>query len=101
MEMMSFLADIASDIVGIAALLALLVKPIRQKLFDDKAAREGDLCLLRAEMTRLYYRHQAEKQLRQYEYENLCLCYKAYKAQGGNSFVDHIFEEMQDWTVVS
>jgi hypothetical protein len=26
-------------------------------------------------------------------------CYKAYKKLGGNSFIDHIYEEMETWEV--
>ena len=38
--------------------------------------------------------------MRQYEYENLCACYVAYIQLGGNSFVKHIYEEMQEWKVI-
>ena len=27
-------------------------------------------------------------------------CYKAYKALGGNSFVERIYEEMREWDIV-
>jgi hypothetical protein len=39
--------------------------------------------------------------IRQYEYENVVLLYKAYKALGGNTFVDHIYNEINEWEVVS
>lgn len=99
MEWLSGLADIASDVIGIVALVTLLVKPFREKLFADKANREGQRCLLRSEIVRTYYRHLDERKMRQYEYENLVQCYKAYKALGGNSFIDHIHTEMEEWTV--
>lgn len=99
LEALQLFATIATDITAIAALMTLLVRPIRTRVFGDKAVREGQKCLLRTEITRLYYRHLAEQSLRQYEYENLCQCYMAYKALGGNSFVEHIYKEMQDWTV--
>ncbi len=100
MNWLTSLANIASDITCVVALVALIVRPIRKRLFVDKDAREGQQCLLRSEIVRTYYRHLPERQMRQYEYENLCYCYKAYKALGGNSFVEHIYEEMQEWTVV-
>ena len=60
---------------------------------------ETEKCLLRAEIVRTYYRNLGEKQLRQYEFENLAYCYAAYRQLGGNSFVEHIYIEMQDWDV--
>lgn len=93
------LATIAKDILTFATLGAMVIKPIRERIFGDKAVREGQKCLLRSEILRTYYRHQETKVMRQYEYQNICYCYEAYKALGGNSFVDHIFHEMQEWTV--
>lgn len=101
MEILENLAAFAKDLTTIAALLALIVKPIRERLFGDRAIREGQKCLLRSEIVRTYYRHQAERTLRQYEFENLCKCFAAYKALGGNSFVQHIFDEMQEWKVIA
>lgn len=94
------IADYVGDILTIIALITMLVKPIRERIFGEAKKKEGEMCLLRSEIVRTYYRHLSEKQLHQYEYENLCLCYKAYKQLGGNSFVEHIYEEMQEWTVV-
>ena len=98
--MLETIASHASDISCIIALALLLIKPIREKLFGEAKIREGYKCLLRSEIVRIYYRHLEQKEMHQYEYENMCYCYKAYKEMGGNSFVDHIFEDMQDWTVV-
>lgn len=89
----------ARDIASIVALVALFVKPIRERLFGEKAVREGQKCLLRSEILRTYYRHQDAQTMRQFEYENVCYCYKAYKALGGNSFVEHIYAEMQNWDI--
>lgn len=98
-EIVTQAATWARDITCILALLTVFVKPVRERLFGEKAVREGQKCLLRAEIVRIYYRHQDAQTLRQYEYENLCYCYKAYKALGGNSFVEHIYDEMQNWDV--
>lgn len=61
----------------------------------------GQKCQLRAEMLRIYYRHQDKKEMRQYEYENFVYLYQAYKALKGNSFIDKIYKEVQTWKVVS
>ena len=60
----------------------------------------GQKCQLRAEMLRIYYRHQDEQRIRQYEYENFVYLYQAYKALKGNSFIDKIYKEIQTWKVV-
>lgn len=98
--MIEVIADLASDVTSIVALVIMLVKPIRERIFGSSIIREGQKCLLRSEIVRTYYRHLNQKEMRQYEYENLCLCYNAYTQLGGNSFVSHIYEEMQEWTVV-
>lgn len=99
-EILAAAAVIAGDIACIVALLAMIIKPIRKRIFANDAEKDGQLCLLRSEIVRTYYRNLDKQELREYEYENMCLCYKAYRARGGNSFVQHIYEEMQDWKVV-
>lgn len=100
MENFHQIALIASELMAVFTLIAFLVKPIRERIFADKAAREGMQCLLRSEIVRTYYRHLDEKKMREYEFENLSKCYKAYTKNGGNSFVNHIYEEMETWTIV-
>lgn len=93
-KIISVAADHATEIAEVFAFLALLIAPLRH-------VREGQKCLLRAEITRLYYRHADKRTLRQYEYENLEHCYRAYKALKGNSFIDRIYKEMQEWDIVN
>lgn len=100
MENFHQIALAASELMAIFTLLAFLVRPLRERIFADKAAREGMQCLLRSEIVRTYYRHLDDKQMREYEFENLSKCYKAYTKNGGNSFVNHIYEEMETWTIV-
>ena len=68
---------------------------------DEKLERiaEGNKCQLRSEMTRTYYHHKETGKLRQYEYENFVTLYEAYKALGGNSFIDKIYEEVKKWEI--
>ena len=100
METLRLLADHAGDLCQIATCAAFLIKPIREWLMGTEALREGQRCLLRSEIVRIYYRNVKEKQLHEYEFRNLSQCYKAYKALGGNSFIDHIFAEMQEWEII-
>lgn len=90
----------AKDICSIATCAALVIKPVREWLMGTKALREGQKCLLRSEIVRTYYRHHDDEKLREFEYKNMDQCYKAYKALGGNSFVDHIYDEMVKWEIV-
>ena len=100
MEALLKLAEYAKDICSIATCAALLIKPVREWLMGTKALREGQRCLLRSEIVRLYYRHHDDQKLREYEFKNMKQCYHAYKALGGNSFIDRIEEEMREWDIV-
>lgn len=99
---MSFnnLAALAANIMAVISFLAFLIRPIRERLLGMEAIREGNRCLLRAEIVRLYYRHLSDKTLREYEYKLLVASHSAYKALGGNSFIDRIFCEMKTWPIV-
>lgn len=101
METLLLLAELAGAITGIAACICLLVKPVRNKVLGLNDVREGQRCLLRSEILHTYYKHREQKVIRQYEYENVVFVYKAYKALGGNTFVDHIYNEINEWEVVS
>ena len=61
----------------------------------------GVKCLLRNEMLTIYYHNREKKTIRQYEYENFLMLYKAYKALHGNSFIDKIKKEVDEWEVVT
>ena len=100
MEILRMIADNAGDICQIVTCAALLIKPIRDWILGTEKIREGQRCLLRAEIVRTYYRHKDDRSLREYDFRNLEQCYSAYKCLGGNSFIDHIYAEMQEWDIV-
>lgn len=95
-EIISYVTAITT--IGTCA--ALLIKPVREWVLGTKTIREGQLCLLRSEIVKIYYRNREKQTLHQYEYENLAQCYAAYEKAGGNSFVKHIYKDMQDWEVI-
>lgn len=101
MEFLRNAAAICSEITVIVGAIALMIKPIREKLLGTSLTKEGIKCLLRAEMLHTYYTHKNERQIRQYDFENFIACYNAYKQLGGNSFVDHIRSELDEWEVIS
>ena len=99
MTLFGQLVMICSGICSISAALVLLVKPLRERILGTRDIREGQRCLLRADMLSTYYKHHDEDKIRQYEKENFLYEYKAYKALGGNSFIDDICEEVRRWEV--
>lgn len=90
----------AKDICSIATCAALLIRPIREWVMGTKEIREGQRCLLRSEIVRIYYRHNDDRKLREYEFKNMEQCYEAYKALRGNSFIDRIHDEMKGWDII-
>jgi hypothetical protein len=71
------------------------------KIWKEQAkSKAGQLCLLRAEMLKIYYKHREDKTIRQYEAENFMLMYEAYKARGGNSFIDEVYEHVTAWKLI-
>ena len=90
-----------SLILNVAAVVALFVKPVREKLFGFHDYREGQKCLLRSAMLSIYYMAKTDNKIRQYDFENFALLYAAYKAEKGNTFIDKIKSEVFDMEVVS
>ena len=62
---------------------------------------EGAKCQLRSDMLRTYYRRREAGAIRQYELENFILSYQAYRALGGNSFIERIYQEVRQWEVLT
>ena len=95
------LVSVCSGLGSILSLLLLLAKPMRERLFGLSAIRDGQKCMLRADMLATYYKLREEKTIRQYEYENFLYEYKAYKALRGNSFIERIAREVAEWEIVT
>lgn len=91
------LTTIATLITEISILLGVVLPVI----ISVRKISNGTKCQLRSEMLRMYYRHRETGEIRQYEYENFVMLYEAYKALKGNSFIDKIYREVQEWEVVS
>ena len=97
----SNIVSVCSGIGSIVALLVLLIKPVRERVLGLNDIREGQKCQLRSDMLRTYYKHKDTDKIRQYEYENFLYEYKAYKALGGNSFIERIKREVDTWEVLT
>lgn len=95
------IAALCSEITIIIGAAALLIKPIRSKLLGLDKLTDALKCQLRHDMLHTYYRHREDKSIRQYELEDFLYLYRGYKALGGNSFIDKIKSEIDEWGVRS
>lgn len=101
-DVISMILQICSLITSLAAAAAIILRPIREKLFGTKSIENGQRCMLRAEMLSIYYEGKdAGGKIRQYKFENFLLMYAAYKALGGNSFIDKIKSEVEKMEVIT
>lgn len=105
-------AVVVQAILSIITIFTVFYRPLWRKHVDHKkqeaaaaqeSARKLDAlkCLLRSEILRIYRSKRRVCSLHQDEYENLSMLYYAYKGLGGNSFVDRIWDEIQEWEITS
>lgn len=101
LEHLEQVAAVCGYILTITSAAVLLWKPLREKVFGLKDISDGVKCLLRSDMLRMYYKHQEENKIRQHERQNFEAEYAAYKALGGNSFMNDIYHDVCAWKVVT
>ena len=101
MRDLASIAALCSEVTIIIGAAALLIKPIRNKLLGLDKLTDAIKCQLRHDMLHTYYRHRDDHTIRQYEYEDFLYMYRGYKALGGNSFIDRIKSEIDEWEVMS
>lgn len=100
LEALKQVSGIAGSLSAIIAVCVLLIKPLREKVFGIRAIASGIKCVLRYNMLDTYYKWHEKDTIRQYERENFDAEYRAYKALGGNSFIDTIFDEVRKLEVI-
>lgn len=88
-------------IVTLIGEIGVIVGVIVPVVISINKIKTGMKCQLRSEMLLIYYHNRESKIIRQYEYENFVMLYEAYKALKGNSFIDKIYRELQEWEVVT
>ena len=101
MELLIKISAVTGAVRSIVAFVSLFYNPAREKLLDTKQIKDGQKCLLRSEMLRIYYTHNHDDKIGQYEFENFMMLYNAYKSLGGNSFIDKVKDEVKTWEVES
>lgn len=94
---MDHILTLAGTVTALAAAAAVLYG----MLCWAKKITEGAKCQLRSDMLRTYYHHRESETIRQYEYENFVMAYEAYRALGGNSFMEKIYGEVKTWEVIT
>ncbi len=100
MDWFILLVEIAAGITTLTAAALLFIKPLKKRATEVQAEREAWKCLLRSKMLDVYYKNLENESLRQYELENFLYMFRAYKAMGGNSFIDQVHKEVMTWRVV-
>lgn len=94
---LSTIATIATLVTEVGILIGVILPVIK----NVKKISDGTKCQLRNEMLHIYYNNIKTGEIRQYEYENFIMLYEAYKALGGNSFIDKIYEEIHDLDIIT
>lgn len=101
------LTDIFQFLSLVVTTALLFIRPFREWFFgrrkkrkqeeeEENLQREVIRCLLRDAILRIYNEHSADKKLNLFDYQNLDMLHTAYKKEDGNSFVDHIWDEIQN-----
>lgn len=91
---------IAAGFTTIFNFIMLWFKPLREKILGTQAVQEGLKCVMRSIMLSTYYKCQPDAEIRQMELENYLKLYLAYKAMGGNSFIDEITKDVKEFRVI-
>lgn len=104
METFSQIVTVAQGISAIFTMLFIFLRPFREWVLGvkktSKAKDDATRSMLRNDIVQIYYKNKNTCQIHAFEYENLVLLYEAYKGMGGNSFVDRIWEEVQEWEII-
>jgi hypothetical protein len=94
MDKLTFIVTLIGEIGVLVGIITPLIKKVNK-------ISNGTKCQLRSEMLRIYYANKDSGKIRQYECENFVKLYEAYKALGGNSFIDKIYEEVSSWEIIT
>ena len=93
--------DKLTTIVALIGEIGVLIGVIVPVIINIRKIKNGVKCQLRNEMLQIYYHNHEKKIIRQYEYENFVYLYEAYKSLKGNSFIDKIYKELQEWEIIT
>jgi hypothetical protein len=89
----SILIFIITSLIG--SLGTLICKLFKDMMIQKTAIRS----LLRSEMVKTYYEYKDIKKMPFFVREAWYMTYEAYKKSNGNSFIDSLKEEIDNWEV--
>lgn len=89
-----------TTIVALIGEIGVLIGVITPVIATVKKVANGQRCMLRSDMLKIYYHNREKEKIHQYEYENFVMLYEAYKSLKGNSFIDKIYREVQTWEII-
>ena len=100
MTVLSIISISLGIILSAISIITLIKSGILKKTKEDNLIKEGVKSLLRSEILKFYYKCKEDKAIPQYQRECLDKLYEAYKALGGNSFIDDVYSEMREWAII-
>lgn len=80
--------------------VSLLLDKTQEQQRICNALLESDKCRIRAEITRAWQEHMREKKIDYFTLQYLQKQFECYRAEGGNSYVCGIMEEMESWELI-
>lgn len=86
------ITKIIVTIVGFAVsgLLGFFIAKIKGDINQEKALK----CLLRSNITKIYYNYTSLGEIPIFERENVAYLYAQYKAMKGNSYIDDLYPKI-------
>jgi len=88
--------EMKKEIEGLKTAVNDMIEMQKTANKDQQIAQQA---LLRHEITDLYYKHLEDKKLAAYEKEDMIKMAKAYDKNHGNSYVQTIVKEMEQWDI--
>lgn len=88
--------EMKQEIEGLKTAVHDMIEMQKTANKDQQIAQQA---LLRHEITDLYYKHLEDKKLAAYEKEDMIKMAKAYDKNHGNSYVQTIVKEMEQWDI--
>lgn len=80
--------------------IQIVTEDIEKQILIDQAQTDALLSLLRSSITHMYYKHEEDKTLRDYEAKAVTSQIEIYTALGGNSFIHQLAKIMENWNII-
>ena len=88
------LGAIASATIALISIIKIVFRPLKTFKKQLENMSKATICLLRKEMTEIYYRCMERGFIRTYERKSLVTLYDQYSIMGGNCYIRDIYEQL-------